>query len=150
MNSYSSLGDLRPLLLSRKEASLQQAYDKPDYESRSRPPKVAKRSSGSRLDVLEPNDDEMKKQEPATPCSKPHIAEWGVKWLGQLSYNKVKYEEVLKKLQAALVFSALRRFPRSSAQEHLVKFDTALETIIHGLEREAFAIKANLQEKNVR
>nr|CAI5824391.1 unnamed protein product [Callosobruchus analis] len=49
----SFLDDLRPLLLSRKEASLQLAHDESDYESTSTlPTKVAKRSSGSRLDVL--------------------------------------------------------------------------------------------------
>nr|CAI5824390.1 unnamed protein product [Callosobruchus analis] len=62
---------------------------------------------------------------------------------------------------ALKVNTQLSRFPHSSAQEHLVKFDTALGTIIHGLllQREAFvealvalttedpSIKANIQEK---
>nr|CAI5842336.1 unnamed protein product [Callosobruchus analis] len=233
----SSLDDLRPLLLSRKEASLQLAHDESECESTGTlPPKVAKRSSGSRPDVLQRNHDEMKsmlasilnklnstqkeddnssllelsedeediptspflladdesetswmapgfsrsedtnvyflpktkEQEPAIPGAKPHIAEQGVQCqrLDQLSYNKVRYAEVQKKLQAAPVFSALKvstqlsRFPHISAQEHLVKFDTVLGTIIHGLllQREAFAealgaltaehpsIKANIQE----
>lgn len=91
-----------------------------------------------------------KEQEPAVPPANPVIESQGIQCLrlGQLSYNKIRYIEAQKKLQAFPVFSALRvnkelSYASSSDQTQnlLTKADSNLAIILHGLlaQRDYFA-----------
>nr|CAI5827641.1 unnamed protein product [Callosobruchus analis] len=88
-----------------------------------------------------------KEKEPAIPLPKPHILIQGKECqrLGLSSFNKIRYSEVQKKLQAAPVFSALHVNPQlnfltSASQDYNAKMDSCLGTISHGLllQRDAF------------
>lgn len=86
-------------------------------------------------------------QEPSIAPPKPEIEAQGIQCqrLGSQSFNRIRYSEVQKKLQARPVFSALKVNSQikhvGQDQEYLVRADTTLGTITHGLllQREAFS-----------
>ncbi|CAH0551341.1 unnamed protein product [Brassicogethes aeneus] len=95
--------------------------------------------------ALHPQEDEedmefdftpkTKEQDLVIPAPRHNILEQGreCQRLGQLSFNKIRYSDVHKKLHASPVFSALK--------EQLSKYDATLGPILHGmlLQREAFS-----------
>nr|CAH7753310.1 unnamed protein product [Callosobruchus chinensis] len=93
-------------------------------------------------------------QDPPIPAPRKKIEMQGVdcQRLGSASFNKVRYAEVQRKLQATPVFSALKvnsellsMVPKGSSFDYLTKMDTTLACIIHGLllQREAFSNAIN-------
>lgn len=92
----------------------------------------------------------IKEQEPLIPPAKPHIEALGIDCLrlGKPSFNRVRYAEVQKRLQAFPVFSALQvntqighLASHDAASEQLLKTDTTLGVILHAslLERDYFS-----------
>lgn len=87
--------------------------------------------------------------------TKEHIQLQGIECLrlGKPAFNKVRYSDVQKKLQAFPVFSALKVneqishmcAPDRSLQDQMAKMDSTLGTILHGLllQREAFSDSMN-------
>lgn len=83
-----------------------------------------------------------KEMEPTIPPAKPHIQGQGIDCLrlGESSFKLIRYAEVQRKLQASPVFSAFKVNPllahlssSPQLQEHLIRADTTLGTILHGL-----------------
>lgn len=93
---------------------------------------------------------QTKVQEPSIPPAKPHIESQGIDCLrlGKSSFNRIRYADVHKKLQASPVFSALQvnsqlshMVKHSTLFEHLSRTDMTLGTILHGvlLQRDSFS-----------
>lgn len=126
----------------------------PDYESaeeETAPSWIAPQFNEFGLTLAEVDfAPKTKEQEPLFPEPKPHILSQGVECLrlGKQSFSRVRYPDVLKKLQAAPVFSALltnpqllQIRPQTHFQDQLSKMHTTLGSILHGLllQREAFS-----------
>ncbi|CAH0562921.1 unnamed protein product [Brassicogethes aeneus] len=91
---------------------------------------------------------QTREQEPSIPPAKPHIKSQGIDCLrlGKTFFNRVRYADVQKKLQASPVFCALNnqllpRVSNNASFDQLSKTDLTLGTILHGLlmQRDSFA-----------
>ncbi|XP_012269133.2 uncharacterized protein LOC105693654 [Athalia rosae] len=110
-------------------------------------------SQGGDLDALALTP-QVKESEPSIPVPTPEIKAQGLSCqkLGTPNWNKIRYKEVQKNLQASPVFDALKvnsqlggLTQKSFSQSILVKMDAMAGTITHGLLKERAKITDGLR-----
>ncbi|XP_069360694.1 uncharacterized protein [Maniola hyperantus] len=103
------------------------------------PPQASDKDANNDWDIFSP---ETKESEPAIPRADPTLEQQGLKCqrLGEATWNKIRYAESQKKLQASPVFHCLRvnaplyqHSNPSQLKDLLGKCDSAFGTITHGL-----------------
>lgn len=125
------------------QESDREVYPPYPESSRSESPESLWQAPGFDTSEGDPNFDflpEVKEAEPAIPKPSEEVMAEGMRCqrFGSEAWNRIRYKDVAKRLQAAPVFSALKVNPElygvsTQASNFLTKQDGVLGTIVHGL-----------------